>query len=56
MRVADSFAFTVQIKSSRTVILGVHWLTELEVLVVTNHGLEVFEVRARRPFGRPRAA
>ena len=43
----DSFAFTGQLKSSRTgtVILGFHWLQELEVLVITNTGAEIFEVR-----------
>ena len=42
----DSFAFTVQLKASRssTVILGFHWVGELEVMVITNAGVEWFEV------------
>jgi hypothetical protein len=48
VRVNDSFAFSVQLRGSRssTAILGVHWLGDLEILVVTNTGAEVFEVRA----------
>lgn len=51
MRVNDSFAFSVQLRGSRssTTILGFHWLGDLEILVVTNTGAEVFEVRPSCP-------